>query len=376
MVSIVPRKRKICLANFILLFPLALACAYLASRFPEMVERYYSRTVYRYLSQAISTATGIFPFSVAEGMVVLGLVLIITGVVYCITEIIKNPGQRFRLITGRLVAAAAAASILCFGFITAWGLNYHRVSIASIANLEVREASVEELEALCRYLIKEANDLRGLMEEDQDGVMTCPGGVGDILKRAYMGYQYASKVYPELGGRYGRPKAVILSEVLSYQGIGGIYFPFTGEANVNVSGPHFMIPFNASHEMAHQRGFAREDEANYIGYLACIMHPDADFRYSGTMAALLYSMNAMARQDRERYKSLRDEYSAGVVRDFDAWNRHCNKYDGFVKEATDRINDAYLQANAQRDGVKSYGRMVDLLLAHYRSIAEVSASEQ
>ena len=371
-----PRKRKIGLTGLIMLFPLAFAFAYLASRFPETVERYYSRTVYRYLSQAISTATGVFPFSVAEVVVVLALVLTIAGVAYSIIEVIKTPGQRFRLVTGRLVAAAAAVSILGFGFVTVWGLNYHRVSIASIANLEVREASVEELEALCRYLIEEANDLRRFMEEDQDGVMACPGGVGDILKRAYKGYQSAAGVYPELGGRYGRPKAVMLSKVLSYQGIGGIYFPFTGEANVNVSGPHFMIPFTASHEMAHQRGFAREDEANYIGYLTCVMHPDPDFRYSGTMAALLYSMNAMARQDRERYYSLREEYSAGVARDFEAWNRHCKKYDGFVREATDRINDAYLQANAQKEGVKSYGRMVDLLLAHYRGIAGAQASEQ
>jgi len=372
----VPRKRKTGLTNLILLFPLALAFAYLASRFPGLVERYYSRTVYRYLSQAISTATGIFPFSVAEVVVILVLVLTIAGVVYWIKEVIKNPGQRFRLITGRLAKAAAAVSILCFGFIAVWGLNYHRVSIASIANLEVREAAVEELEALCRHLVERANDLRGFMEEDQDGVMVCPGGVGDMLKRAYKGYQSAAKVYPELGGRYGRPKGVMLSKVLSYQGIGGIYFPFTGEANVNISEPHFMIPFTACHEMAHQRGFAREDEANYIGYLACIMHPDPDFQYSGTMAALQYSMNAMARQDRERYNSLREEYGAGVARDFEAWNEHCRKYDGFVKETTDRINDAYLQANAQSDGVKSYGRMVDLLLAHYRGIAEAQASEQ
>ncbi|NLZ90651.1 MAG: DUF3810 domain-containing protein, partial [Clostridiales bacterium] len=208
-----PRKRKIGLTSLILLFPLALAFAYLASRSPEMVERYYSRTVYKYLSQAISTATGIFPFSVAEVMVILVLMLTIAGVVYCIIEIIKAPGQRFRLIAGRLVAAAVAVSILCFGFVTVWGLNYHRVSIASIANLEVREASVEELEALCRYLIERANNLRGFMEEDRDGVMACPGGVGDILKRAYKGYQSAARVYPELGGRYGRPKAVMLSKV-------------------------------------------------------------------------------------------------------------------------------------------------------------------
>ncbi|MDD2573762.1 MAG: DUF3810 domain-containing protein [Bacillota bacterium] len=370
------RKKKPGIIYLVLLFPLALTVAYLASRFPDAVELYYSRYLYRFLSQAISSATGILPFSVAEVMVVLVVILTAAGVVYGAVRLIKSPGKRMILLIRQLATLAVAASVVYFSFIAVWGLNYHRVSIASIANLEVRAVSVEELEVLCRYLIERANGLRELVKEDQNGVMVSPEGSSDMLKRAYKGYQAAAIIYPELGGRYGRPKGVMLSKVLSYQGIGGIYFPFTGEANVNISEPHFMIPFTASHEMAHQRGFAREDEANYIGYLASIMHSDPDFRYSGTMVALQYSMNALARQDRERYNSLKGEYSDGMVRDFNAWNEHCRKYEGFVRETTDRINDAYLQANAQSDGIQSYGRMVDLLLAHYRDVTKVSGSVQ
>ncbi|MDD3297928.1 MAG: DUF3810 domain-containing protein [Firmicutes bacterium] len=370
------RKKKPGIIYLVLLFPLALTVAYLASRFPDAVELYYSRYLYRFLSQAISSATGILPFSVAEVMVVLVVILTAADVVYGAVRLIKSPGKRMILLIRQLATLAVAASVVYFSFIAVWGLNYHRVSIASIANLEVRAVSVEELEVLCRYLIERANGLRELVKEDQNGVMVSPEGSSDMLKRAYKGYQAAAIIYPELGGRYGRPKGVMLSKVLSYQGIGGIYFPFTGEANVNISEPHFMIPFTASHEMAHQRGFAREDEANYIGYLASIMHSDPDFRYSGTMVALQYSMNALARQDRERYNSLKGEYSDGMVRDLNAWNEHCRKYEGFVRETTDRINDAYLQANAQSDGIQSYGRMVDLLLAHYRDVTKVSGSVQ
>jgi len=362
------RKKKFNKMYLLLLFPLALASAYLASRSPVMVERYYSRSVYRCLAQIISSVTGIFPFSVAEILMVFTLVLIIAGVVYGIAELAKNPGKRLKIFFKQLSIAAIALSLVYFSFIAVWGLNYHRLSIASIANLDAQPASVEELETLCRYLIQNANRLRGLVEEDEDGIMVSPEGVNDILKRAEKGYQAASAVYPELGGKYGRPKGVMLSKVMSYQGIGGIYFPFTAEANVNISEPHFMIPFTASHEMAHQRGFAREDEANYIGYIASIMHPDYDFQYSGTMVALQYSMNALGRQDINRYNLLREEYSQGVARDFQAWYEHCRQYEGFASRTTDRINNAYLQANAQSDGVQSYGRMVDLLLAHYRDI--------
>lgn len=363
------RKKKINRIYFLIfLFPLALISAYLASRSPVMVERYYSRSVYRLLAQIISSITGIFPFSVAEILMIFTLVAIVAGVAYGIAELAKNPGKRLRIFFKQLSIAAVALSLVYFSFIAVWGLNYHRLSIASIVNLDVQPASVEELEALCRYLIDSANRLRDLVEEDENGIMVSPKGVSDILKRAEKGYQEASAVYPELGGRYGRPKGVMLSKVMSYQGIGGIYFPFTAEANVNISEPHFMIPFTASHEMAHQRGFAREDEANYIGYITSIMHPDYDFKYSGTMVALQYSMNALARQDIDRYNRLREGYSEGVVRDFQAWREHCRRYEGFVSRTTDRVNNAYLQANAQSDGVQSYGRMVDLLLAHYQDI--------
>lgn len=369
------RKKKAKTVYLIIFFPAALALTYAASKSAHITERYYSGYLYRYLSQAISSATGIIPISIAELLVVAAMIFIIAGVVYGCIRLMKSPGKRWVLLVRQFTAVVIVLSIIYFSFVIVWGLNYHRESIASIANLRIREASVDELEGLCSYFIEKANMLREQVEEGQEGVMTSSGGVRDMLKRADKGYQAVAEIIPELGGRYGRPKGVILSVVLSYQGIGGIYFPFTGEANVNISGPQFMIPFTASHEMAHQRGFAREDEANYIGYLACSMHPDKDFQYSGTMAALQYSMNAMARQDSERYNRLRNEYSVGVQRDFNAWNEHCRKYDGFAKETSDRINDAYLQANAQRDGIKSYGRMVDLLLAHYRDITKVSSEE-
>ena len=365
-VSINNKTKRLILLMF--LFPAAVGLTHLASRFPDAAERYYSRMIYRYTSQAISSFTGLLPFSVAEILVIAALLLMTVAAVHGIIRLVKSPGKRLKLLAKQLVATAAAVSILYFSFTAVWGLNYHRLSVADTAGLELRPASVEELESLCRHLIEKANELRDFVEEDQNGVMVSPKGAGDILKRAGKGYRAAAKTYPELGGGYGRPKAVMLSRVMSHQGIGGIYFPFTGEANVNVLQPHFIIPFTASHEMAHQRGFAREDEANYIGYLASVMHPDYDFRYSGTMAALRYSMNALAGHDMERYILLRQEYSEGVARDFNAWYEYCSRYEGFVKETTDRINDRYLQAQGQADGVQSYGRMVDLLLAHFRDI--------
>jgi hypothetical protein len=154
---------------------------------------------------------------------------------------------------------------------------------------------------------------------------------------------------------------------LSRIGITGIYFPFTGEPNVNTTVPDVELPFSAAHEVAHQRGFAREDEANYIGYVACRFHPDADFRYAGLLAASHYALSALHALDPAAAARVQAGRSAPVLRDEGALRAWTDRYRGRANEAGRRVNDAYLKTQGQADGVRSYGRMVDLLLAERRS---------
>jgi hypothetical protein len=219
---------------------------------------------------------------------------------------------------------------------------------------------------MCENLIQKTNDLRAKVTEDTQGVMILPKGKSEALRRSYKGYVQASTVYSQLGGSFGNPKPVLLSELMSYTGITGVYFPFTAEANVNMKNNYSMLPSTISHEMAHQRGFAREDEANFIAYLTCKAHPDSDFQYSGYLLASIHSMNALYNYDRESFTSLSTKYSDGVRRDMNDINKFWKKYEGPVEKISNSINDAYLKANMQNDGVYSYGRMVDLLLAEYR----------
>ena len=41
------------------------------------------------------------------------------------------------------------------------------------------------------------------------------------------------------------------------------------------------------------------------------------------------------------------------------------KYDGAVAEVSNKVNDTYLKANGQEDGVESYDRMVDLIVGYW-----------
>jgi hypothetical protein len=215
--------------------------------------------------------------------------------------------------------------------------------------------------------VQASNQAREGLPEDAQGALRIDGGFASVAERVTAGYAAAAVRWPFLSGPAARPKPVLLSPLLSHLGITGLYFPFTGEPNVNTTLPDVELPFSTAHELAHHRGFAREDEANYVGYLACRHHPDADFRYSGLLAATHYALAALHAVDRDAARSVGEERSAAVLRDEAAIRAWADRYRGRATEVSHRVNDAYLRAQGQKEGIRSYGRMVDLLLAERRA---------
>ncbi|MHB1391466.1 MAG: DUF3810 domain-containing protein [Clostridia bacterium] len=353
-----------------LLIPLAMALIYISAKRPALVEKLYSEGVYPPIGRMLSKATGIFPFSVAELIVIFVPAALVVYTLIVFIKFLSKRDNSFMLLIEYAVNILVIISITFFSFVGIWGLNYYRMPFPSIAGLEVKPASVKELEGLCQTLIARANTLRSSVSTDSEGNMDISGSSRDILNNCYKGYDAISHRYPALAGSYGNPKPILLSELMNYTGICGVYFPFTGEANVNISIPESSLPYTASHEMAHQRGFSREDEANYISYLACTAHPDVNFQYSGILLALTNSMNALYQSDQTLYLKLSKNYSKGVLRDLKALNEFWEQYEGPVERTSNRINNTYLKANNQKDGVKSYGRMVDLLIAEHRQASK------
>jgi hypothetical protein len=344
----------------IMLSPVIFLLNIITKKYPQFIESYYSTSFNKGIRQLLSFITSFFPTSLAEFLVPILLLVLVGSVIVLIIKI-KNGG-----FINRCLNILSYISVLYVLFMVLWGFNYNRLSFDKIAGLSIEKSSKQELYDLCQNLIDRANILRTKIEENSEGVMTIKSGYKDVFNRVQEGYDNASKLYPQLSGRYGKPKRILISEKMSYTGITGIYMPYTGEANVNVNMTDYMLPATAAHEMAHQRGFAREDEANYIAYVTCTMHPDADFEYSGVMLGVVYAMNALAKADKNMYSELAKRYAPGVKRDlindFEFWE----KYKGKVEEVANNVNNTYLKSNGQQDGVQSYGRMVDLLLAEYK----------
>lgn len=339
---------------------------------PEFTEKYYSRGFYKLIMQPISFITGLVPFSVAELALILIAIYIPIRIILLVVKAIRY--RKLKVFLPFIANTVMIGSLWFFIQVMVWNLNYERLPYAEIAGINVKESSVNELEELCKWLIDSTNELREQVSQDEKGVMYIEGGYSSVLKRAQQGFSALENKHPFLSGHYGRPKPVILSRLMSHSNIVGIYSCLTGEANIDVDIPHIGIASTTLHEMAHQRGFAREDEANYIAYIACMAHPDVDFKYSGSVMALQYSMNALYSEDPDRYFKLTEKYSQNYLKDLEHERTYWKQFQGKAKEVANKMNDTYLKLNGQEDGVKSYGRMVDLLLTDFKNMPKSSSN--
>ena len=227
--------------------------------------------------------------------------------------------------------------------------------------------------ALCEELLEKTAAARQSAHEDENGIFTLEGSFSQNAAQSLSAFRALREDFPFLLNVSIAPKAMIGSELLSYCEVTGFYSCYTSEPNVNTHMPQLELPFTMCHELAHTSGFMREDEANFIGYLACSRSDNADFRYSGLICALNYSMGQLYRVDRDAYWALRNMYSDAMNRDLAVqsayWSYYAEKKSVAVYSA---VNDAFLKANRQTDGRQSYGRMVDLLLAEYRDAHGIS----
>ena len=338
-----------------------LAQRYLAG-FPDLVERYHARALFRWLSIPIGFVTSLAPFSLTEAIMVIGSPIVLVLLCIWLVNLIRRPGKLVRL--GHLLRMLAwTASLAYMLFMLLHGLNYARLPVSVSFGLPTRERSANELETTAVWLSTRTSELRLLVQEDEQGVFKLSSELPDTLRTASRGYDAASLDYPLMAGGTIRPKGVWLSHYWSYTGITGLYMPLLVESNINIDQPEYSIPDAILHEMAHTRGFAREDEAGFIAFLAGIAHPDPDFAYSVLLDTTVRSMNALYGVDKDAYNRVARLLGDGAWRDLAAGGKYWKQFEGPVQETSNQVNNAYLQANLQDDGVQSYGRMVDLVLA-------------
>lgn len=340
-------------------FFLAALLLMLAAAWIPGAAQWYWKSVYLPAAAAISSVTGLVPFSLAEAGLYLLAAAFFLSLIYTIRRMFRQK-QIKKALTAWLSFVLPAASLLAFFFMLGGGINYHHTSFAEEAGITVNEIHPEDLEKICLWLTDEVNAWSGKISRGEDGVMRLSRPEGPDAADAM---ENLGTVFPCLSGEYPVPKKVFCSGILSRLGLTGIFSAFTIEANYNRDMTPYNIPFTVCHELSHLRGFMQEEEANFIAFLACIRSERPDFLYSGYLSAWVYCMNALYDTDQDRWSAARSMLSPDVEADLAANNAFWNRYDGVLSDVSTQVNDTYLKINGQEHGVQSYNRMVALIVA-------------
>lgn len=356
-------------AAAVLLF-LSAVLLLLAANRPGFAQ-WYARTVYPLLVGTLGRVSGWFPFSVSEMGIYVLLILFFVMLARLAFRCVRPGNSESADCSGGRQEGAAwlsgvllAAGILLFLYTVCCGVNYHRKSFSEEEGIVTYRYSVQELKEICLWLTGEVNRIAGEVPRDAQGVMQLSPG-GSEKEGAVQAMRHLAETFPSLEGYYPKPKELAVSQILSYQGLTGIYLPFTVEANYNGDMTPYNKPFTACHELSHLRGFMQEQEANFIAFLACISSERTDFRYSGYLSGWVYCMNALYRADAGSWQEVRATLAEEAEPDLAANNAFWERHEGMVSQTAERINDTYLKVNGQPDGVRSYDRMVDLIVAYF-----------
>lgn len=346
--------------------PLILAAAmyFLLPMFPEFTEQVISRGLFKIYTVPVGFLTSLIPISLTELCAVLAIPAVITLIVVFIVRMKKSRDRRRTAIkAGRFLAGFV--SFAAFIYMTAHGANFYRQPLEQLMELDTSGKSPEFLSQVCTELATHAAEERLLLTEDENGCVKFTEDIWTELSRTDSGYEALTEDYPFLWTSISRQKPVQLSYLWSYTGIVGMYFPFLAECNVNIEQPDFCQPFTASHESAHSRGIAFENECNFLAFLSCINSEYPEYRYSGYLMAFKFCSNALYSADRELWETMAAGTSEGMWRDLRAENEYIRRFEGEAKKVFTSANDTFIKVQGVKDGTRSYDRMTDLVLAYY-----------
>ena len=313
-----------------------------------------------YFRSALADVTGVFKFSVFEALII-ALPFIIGIVIYLGVKSFKEFSSLKRYIINLL----SIVLLLFSGHLLALGVGYKTTPVSDRMELPEITVNEESLYEVASMLRDEINLLSTEVNRNGEGVFESGYSYSDISFYVNKSYGDLTKMYDLPPSHNGEAKGISNGWAMSYLGITGIYSSLTGEANANTSYPDYVTIFTAAHEMCHQRGILRENEANFIAYLITSTSEDVNLRYSAALNMFSYITSALYKTDKDRYLELCESISEEARTDYRAASAVSSKYgDTIFNDISEWINNLYLKSSGD-EGTISYSKVVELTVAYF-----------
>ena len=322
------------------------------SLYPEKVEFYFSQTIYPFLFNLQHVFIKPIPFSFGD------LLYLSLGIYICYSTTRFLLKFRFPKISD-IIDIGIFFSLLFLLFQLNWGINYHRTPLAEKLPTEKQYSDSLLIDLTTRFVIM-SNTLHSLLSSSDTLAVSIPYAKKEIANRIQSSYDdllISTVDVPQV-------KASLFSLPLSYMGYAGYLNPFTLEAQVNMRMPKINLPVTIAHEMAHQLGYAAENEANFVGFVNTFNNADPYLKYAAVLFGFRHCYSDLIKRNPDQAKILAQQLNLGIHKNFaesrDFWEEYKNPFEPFFKGSY----DAYLKANSQESGIKTYNQMIAFLVAY------------
>ena len=323
--------------------------------------------IYPYFTRLIQTTLADWSSGVSFCLWQVLLVLLVTVAVASIVMMIILKWNFFQWL-GWVLAGCTLIFTLHTGI---FGLNNYAGPLADDIRLSVADETytVTELSNATEYFRDKANELALQIPRTEDGKPDYPT-FQEMAKAAGEGfktltYDYSFSVF---AGSTVPVKELGWADMYTSMGIAGITMPLTGEAAVNPNIPVVSIPFTMCHEMSHRMCISLERDANLAAFLACRVHTDPVFQYSGYFMAFRYCYNALISVGTSAADHAASNIYAGVndflmadLQDYKAF--YAANMDSDASDFANSVNDTYIKVSGDESGTASYSEVCDLLVS-------------
>lgn len=333
------------------------AVAAVVPRPPALVERIYSQGAYPAIQTLLTSASNAVPVAVFDIALVGAVALVSWWLRGAWRDRRRSGVGALWTFTRRLVTFLAAAYLW---FLGAWGLNYARPPIEQRLGLAAYAPTAADVRALLDEAVRQVNAQYAAAH----------AALPSYDERADVAAQLHA-VDARLGRRPlttpAAPKPTLLAPYFRMAGVDGLTAPVALETLLNPDLTRAERPFTLAHEWAHLSGIAPEADANFVAWL--VTETDtalAPTRYSGWLFLVSETAAQVPAADRRAALAALAE---GPRRDLaDIARRQQSRVD-LVERVGWRVYDSYLKSQGVGEGVRSYSRVVELIVRSRRAPA-------
>ncbi|MDO5607951.1 MAG: DUF3810 domain-containing protein [Capnocytophaga sp.] len=330
---------------------------------PMAAERYYSRGIYPPIATIQHFVWGWIPFSAGDVLYTVAAAFALYFAGRYFRSIWQHPLWFF----GKIFRALAWVFVLFFSL---WGFNYFRMPLGYDFPKKP-PLTAEKLMAATDIIVQKSNDLHRELATSDSVKVNFHYTNDAVYKLAAACYPLDTSNLKTNNYRFPSVKPSLYSTALTYMGYSGYLNPFTNEAQVNGRMPGYATPHTACHEIAHQMGYAAENEANYIGFVAAYRSDDPYFRYSAALFALRQLLADVKRTDPEKYAVYIAQLNRGIFENYTEVRRFWQQYENKAEPVFKTAYDTFLKANKQSQGIQSYSMTTNLLVDYLLEEKEI-----